>query len=91
LSLLEQDKVLKEILNDGSHAETGISVTIGAENRVDGLQDCSTITATYQIDGRTIGSVGIIGPTRMDYEKAVCIVEFMTSHLSKIMKDFYGH
>ncbi|MBU7005910.1 heat-inducible transcriptional repressor HrcA [Phosphitispora fastidiosa] len=91
LSLLEQDKILKEILNDGSHAETGISVTIGAENRVDGLQDCSTITATYQIDGRTIGSVGIIGPTRMDYEKAVCIVEFMTSHLSKIMKDFYNH
>ncbi|WP_418790701.1 heat-inducible transcriptional repressor HrcA [Phosphitispora sp. TUW77] len=91
LSLLEQDKVLKEILNENNNAETGISVTIGSENRVDGLRDCSTITATYQIDGRTVGSVGIIGPTRMDYEKAVCIIEFMTTHLSKIMKDFYGN
>ena len=90
LSLLEQDKVLMEILNDRYHVEDGISVTIGGENRVDGLKDCSTITATYQIDGETVGSVGIIGPTRMDYEKAVSIVEFMTRHLSKIMKDFYG-
>ncbi|PKM83054.1 MAG: HrcA family transcriptional regulator [Firmicutes bacterium HGW-Firmicutes-14] len=90
LSLLEQDNVLKEILNEGSQMEEGTHVTIGAENKVTGLKDCSTITATYQINGRTVGSVGVIGPTRMDYEKAVAIVEFMTRHLSQMMKDFYG-
>jgi len=90
LSLLEQDTVLKEILGDGNVAEEGTTVTIGGENRVEGLQNCSTVTATYQIDGRVVGSVGVIGPTRMDYEKAVSIVEFMTQHLSKMMKDFYG-
>lgn len=90
LSLLEQDKVLKEILSDKSGHEDGINVTIGGENKLDGLRDCSTITATYQIDGKMVGSVGVIGPTRMDYEKAVSIVEFMTQHLSFMMKDFYG-
>jgi heat-inducible transcriptional repressor len=91
LSLLEQDRVLKDIVSDESLKEDGISVKIGGENRVEGLQDCSTITATYELNGKTIGSVGVIGPTRMDYEKAVSIVEFMTQHLSHMMKDFYGH
>lgn len=89
LSLLEQEKVLMEILSDKCAPEEGINVKIGGENTVEGLQDCSTITATYQIDGRVIGSVGVIGPTRMDYEKAVTIVEFMTQHLSVMMRDFY--
>ncbi len=90
LSMLEQDQVLKEILNDSNAQEDGVTVKIGGENRVEGLHDCSTITATYQINGKVIGSVGVIGPTRMDYEKAVSIVEFMTRHLSQLMKDFYG-
>ncbi|MHB9094881.1 MAG: heat-inducible transcriptional repressor HrcA [Eubacteriales bacterium] len=89
LSLLEQDKVLKNILAEGSPVE-GTKVKIGGENTVEGLRDCSTITATYEIGGKVIGSVGVIGPTRMDYEKAVSIVEFMTQHLSSLMKDFYG-
>lgn len=90
LSLLEQDKVLKNILCDMTTANEGIAVTIGGENKVEGLHGCSTVTATYEVDGRVIGSVGIIGPTRMDYEKAISIVEFMTQHLSKMMKEFYG-
>ncbi len=90
LSLLEQERVLKDIVSDDSVAEDGIKVTIGGENKMEGLHNCSTITATYQIDGRTIGSVGVIGPTRMDYDKAVSIVDFMTQHLSQMMKDLYG-
>ncbi len=90
LSLLEQDKVLKEILSDKVNLENGINVTIGGENKLEGLKDCSTVTATYQIDGKIVGSVGIIGPTRMDYEKAVSIMDFMTQYLSQMMKDFYG-
>lgn len=90
LTLLEQDKMLKEILDEKKDIGQGINVTIGGENKVDALKDCSTITATYQINGKVIGSIGILGPTRMDYEKAVSIVEFMTQHLSVMMKDFYG-
>lgn len=89
LSLLEQEKVLKGIISDSGNVEEGIHVTIGGENRVEELHNCSTITATYQIDGKVIGSVGIIGPTRMDYEKAVSIVDFMTQHLSRMMEDIY--
>lgn len=90
LSLLEQDRVLKDILNEGSAADDGITVTIGGENKVAGLKDCSIITATYQIDGKVVGSFGVMGPTRMDYDKAVSIVDFMTNHLSLILRDFSG-
>jgi len=90
LSLLEQENVLRDILSETVYDEDGIHVTIGGENKVEELQGCSTITATYQINGMVIGSVGVIGPTRMDYEKAVSIVDFMTLHLSQIVKDFYG-
>ncbi len=89
LSLLEQEKVLKEILCDRPVSEDRIKVKIGGENRVEGLEECSTITATYRINNQVVGSVGIIGPTRMDYEKAVTIVEFMTQHLSQLLGDFY--
>lgn len=90
LSLLEQDRILKEILNEKTSDDDGLTVTIGGENKVDALKDCSTITATYQVNGKVVGTVGVLGPTRMDYENAVSIVEFMTQHLSLIMKDFYG-
>ena len=89
LSLLEQEKVIKGIITDSGIDDDGTHVTIGGENKVEELHNCSTITATYQIDGKVIGSVGVIGPTRMDYEKAVSIVDFMTQHLSKMMSDIY--
>lgn len=89
LSLLEQDDILREVLTDGEAREDGISVKIGSENKLAGLETCSMITATYQVDGRVIGSIGVLGPTRMEYDKTVSIVEFMTQHLSNILKDFY--
>lgn len=89
LSLLEQEKVIKGIITDSGIDDEGTHVTIGGENKVEELYNCSTITATYQMDGKVIGSVGIIGPTRMDYEKAISIVDFMTQNLSKMMSDIY--
>lgn len=81
LELLEEEKVLKEVLNTGQ--ESGVSVKIGTENVHEGMKECSLITATYELDGRVIGTLGVLGPTRMEYSKAVSIVEFLTAALTK--------
>lgn len=89
LSLLEQDDLLRDMLIGVAPGEDGITVKIGSENKLSELENCSMITATYQIDGRIIGSIGVLGPTRMEYDKTLSVVEFMTRHLSNILKDLY--
>ncbi|MCR4441335.1 MAG: heat-inducible transcriptional repressor HrcA [Peptococcaceae bacterium] len=79
--LLEEQDVLKEVLIP--ERETGISVRIGTENRHQGMKDCSLITATYHLNGKLIGTLGLLGPTRMEYSKAISIVEFLTTALTE--------
>jgi len=62
----------------------GVVVTIGDEN--DDLKDCSLITATYHVDGRLVGKIGVIGPTRMKYSEVTSIMEYLTNNLSETFK-----
>lgn len=85
-SVFEENRKLIELINP--HQE-GINITIGAENPDLAFKECSIITATYHINGRQIGSVGVLGPTRMDYRKAVSIVDYMTKSLTEILTKKY--
>ncbi|NPV26865.1 MAG: heat-inducible transcription repressor HrcA [Firmicutes bacterium] len=87
LAVLEENQVLKSVLDTASR---GITVKIGGENSYEELQECSVITATYEVDGKIIGKIGVLGPTRMEYSKAVSIVDFMTKTLSEVLSKFYG-
>lgn len=80
LELLEEERILKEVLGIGH--ELGISVKIGTENPYEGMKNCSLITATYELGGKTIGTLGVLGPTRMEYSKSVSILEFFTNVLA---------
>ncbi|HYE81191.1 MAG TPA: heat-inducible transcriptional repressor HrcA [Clostridia bacterium] len=82
LNTMEERDLLFRVLND---AKEDVNVSIGSENKLEQFRDCSLITATYKINGKTIGSIGIIGPTRMEYSKAISIVECMTNNLSDIL------
>lgn len=82
LHIFEEDEQVKKLLIP---VTDGLSVTIGGENSVKGLRDCSVISATYQIDGENVGSIGVIGPTRMDYAKAMAMVDFMTKTLTELL------
>lgn len=84
--LLEEDKVLKQVLNTGQ--EVGITVKIGTENLHEGMKDCSLVTATYELDGKVIGTLGVLGPIRMEYSKAFSIVEFLTAALTEGLRKF---
>ena len=66
--------------------ENGVIITIGKENTEDIMQDCSLITATYHVDGKLAGKIGVIGPTRMRYGEITSVVEFLTDNISNTFK-----
>ncbi|NPV90224.1 MAG: heat-inducible transcription repressor HrcA [Firmicutes bacterium] len=87
LTVLDEDETVRDLL--GEDEGRGIIIRIGDENKREEFQDCSVITATYEVDGH-VGRLGLLGPTRMEYPKAVTLLDFITSALSDVMKDYYG-
>jgi len=86
LAMLEEEQLLYDILTP-SNTEI-VSVTIGEENKFSGIQQCSVVTATYSIQGQTIGTLAVLGPTRMEYAKMVSVMQFMTGQLVEVLKKF---
>ena len=72
-----------EFAKDMLQRDDGIIVTIGDENNDSSMKDCSLVTATYHVDGKLIGKIGVIGPTRMNYSEVTSIMEYLTENLSK--------
>ena len=63
--------------------DNGVIITIGNENQNELMQDCSLITATYHVDGKMVGKIGVVGPTRMRYGEVTSVVEYLTDNISK--------
>ncbi len=63
---------------------TGIQVYIGQESSVESMQDCSVVTATYQLGDGMYGRIGVVGPKRMDYDNVVNILKTLTAQLDQI-------
>lgn len=84
LTALEQRKALYQVL---SKALLGpdVTVIIGSENQVAEMRECSFVTARYSVGDRVVGSIGVIGPTRMDYRRAVAAVRFMAANLGEML------
>jgi len=70
-------------------AQEGIQVRIGAENSVEAINNCSLITATYSLHGKPIGTIGILGPTRMEYGKVINLLGYFSRDLTKILNRWY--
>jgi heat-inducible transcriptional repressor len=78
-------KMLFESIESG-----GISVRIGSENDMSGIQECSLITANYNIADMFIGSIGIIGPTRMEYPKVISSMKYIRRLMNEEVSKFMG-
>jgi heat-inducible transcriptional repressor len=63
-------------------APEGITIRIGHENTAAEMQNLSMVTARYEIGGKLVGTIGVLGPTRMDYGRVVSVVERITRHLT---------
>ena len=86
LTTLEEKSQLTELINENDE-ETGIQVYIGSESPVQSMKDCSVVTATYELDDGFKGTIGIIGPKRMDYEKVVETLRIVKEQLSDSFKE----
>lgn len=86
LAAVEGRDALYGMLKRASQVE--FCITIGTENDLEPLQDCSVVTATYRIGDLPMGSFGVIGPTRMNYSKVVSVLEFMRRSLSEVLSNY---
>ena len=84
LSAFEEKQKLLELLEQTLLAD-GVQVFIGSEAALDALSDISVISSSYRRDGSSVGSLGIVGPTRMDYRKYVPLVGFAANVLSDLL------
>lgn len=86
LAFLEREAGVAELM-DGiveSEPDATVHIRIGHETASPDLVECSVVTASYTVDGRIAGEVGVLGPTRLDYQSAVAAVEAMASRLSRL-------
>ena len=84
LSLLEQRHVLYQVLSRALQ-NTEATIIIGGENDFLAMQSCSVITTPYHIANRQAGYIGVVGPTRMNYDRAVASVGLMAENLSQML------
>ena len=84
IEALEHRRLLLEVLADAFSIES-ISVRIGAENELSEMQACSVIAAPYGVQGNALGSLGVVGPTRMDYRRTIAAVHEVASSLGRML------
>ncbi|HPF18642.1 MAG TPA: heat-inducible transcriptional repressor HrcA [Bacillota bacterium] len=80
IEMVQQKQQFTEVL---VNRDNGLIITIGSENAKDYMKDCSLITADYRIDGRLVGKLGVIGPTRMKYGEITSVIKYMTDNISQ--------
>lgn len=82
--LFEQKTELMQLMDVG-HAASGLHIFIGAESGVSPLDECSVVSAPYEVHGEVVGTLGVIGPTRMAYERVIPIVDITARLLSNAL------
>jgi heat-inducible transcriptional repressor len=82
--LFERKTGLLQLLDISSRAQ-GVQIFIGGESGLVPLDECSLVTAPYEVDGQIVGTVGVIGPTRMAYERVIPIVDITAKLLSSAL------
>jgi len=82
--LFERKTLLLQILDTSNRAQ-GVQLFIGGESGIAPLDECSVVTAPYEVDGQIVGTVGVIGPTRMAYERVIPIVDITAKLLSSAL------
>lgn len=89
ISFIENKDLLVDILLDNILSQD-VNIIIGNENIYAPIKDCSIVTATYSLDGRIIGKIGVIGPTRMEYKKIISSIKLFSENITEIVDLFIG-
>jgi heat-inducible transcriptional repressor len=83
-SIFEQKTELMQLLAMGQQSQ-GVQIFIGGESGAMPVDECSLVTAPYEVDGQVVGTVGVIGPTRMAYDRVIPIVDITAKLLSSAL------
>ena len=86
LAVLESKDTIRKVLSRDGGME--ITIRIGPENQVPALNDCSIVTASYRVGDHSNGTLGIIGPTRMNYNRVISVLDFMGRALSDLLSEY---
>lgn len=86
LELMEEEHLIHELLKPTIN---GMTIRIGQENTNEAFEHCSIISATYSLAGKPVGTIGIVGPTRMEYQKVISLVNHLSYGLSNVLDDLY--
>jgi heat-inducible transcriptional repressor len=92
LSLIElvDHRNLLSIIAPQAVTERGVRVIIGKENKAEAIQNCSVVISRYGLPKEAAGTIGVIGPTRMPYARAISSVSYLSSVLSELVAELYG-
>ena len=88
INTFEEKQLLGELLQDvhSGSENTGIQVYIGEETPVQSMRDCSVVTATYELGDGMKGTIGIVGPKRMDYDKVIGTLRTIQTQLDELYR-----
>jgi heat-inducible transcriptional repressor len=89
VEVLERSRFLPAIAPQVMASE-GVQVIIGGENQTDELKDMSVVVSRYGVEGQVSGLLGIVGPRRMQYGRAIAVVRYMTQMLNDLLSELYG-
>ncbi len=84
LAFFEQNDIFK-LVEDTT--KTGITVKIGKENQISAMRNCTVITVPYGFGDTEKGTIAVVGPTRMEYQKVIPLIKYLAKHMSKLYKE----
>lgn len=86
LSVLESKDMVRRLVKRDGGLE--ITIRIGPENEIPEMKDCSIVTANYRVGNHSSGTLGIIGPTRMNYNRVITVLDYMARAMSDVLSDY---
>ena len=90
MEVLEKNRFLPALASQLRSAD-GVQVIIGGENQWDEMKDISLVVARYGQEGKVGGLLGVIGPTRMQYSRAIAVVRYMARMMDDLLAEVYGY
>jgi heat-inducible transcriptional repressor len=89
MELVEHRNLLKSIVPLGL-TNQGVQVVIGKENRAEVIHDYSVVISQYGLPQEAVGTISVVGPTRMPYARAISTVDYLSAVLSQLVAELYG-
>ncbi|MGG1400488.1 heat-inducible transcriptional repressor HrcA [Bacillus salipaludis] len=86
LTMIDQEDWLYNLIRKESE---GLNVKIGRENEISAMENCSLITATYSVGAEKLGTIAILGPTRMEYSRVISLLQLLSKDLSSVLTKLY--